>query len=74
MNLLLGFYELPRPIKVSGGFMTTILVIRIIMAVVLMGFAFLMQFLAELFQRKPSRHEEKVLHPATNADPSLIAH
>jgi len=54
--------------------MTTILAIRMIMAVVLIGFAFLMQFVAELFQRKPSRHEEKVLHPATNAAPGLIAH
>ncbi len=54
--------------------MTTILAIRMIMAVVLIGFAFLMQFMADLFQRKPSRQEEKALHPATNADPSLIAH
>ena len=54
--------------------MTTILVMQMIMAVILMGSAFLIQFLAELFQRKPSRHEEKLFHSASNSDPSLIAH
>jgi hypothetical protein len=53
---------------------TTILAIRLMMGAGLMAFAFLMQFIVDLFQNKSSHDAAKVLPSVSKTSPSLIAH
>lgn len=55
MNLLCRFQELLHRIKVDGGIMTTFLMLRLLVAMILIAFGFLLHFLGELLENKPWR-------------------
>ncbi|MGD0972496.1 MAG: hypothetical protein ABR866_00310 [Candidatus Korobacteraceae bacterium] len=52
--------------------MATFFVLRLIAALIMLAFAFLLQFLGELFENKPWRRAVKVLRASCETDPSPV--